>query len=192
VFTSILRGDWAEAWEGVQQIVSGARDIIVGVVKDLLNTLRFVLGVVWEIVSDPFKNALDAVVDFFLGLPGRILLAIAGLPDLMFDAGVAAGKQLVAGVGKAASGVLGKILNPANIGLDLLGKIPGFDSGGVIPGPIGAPRLVVAHGGETVLPTPKTGGGGVNVTMQIYGQTDQQSVMAAVNSREFRAAMKSA
>lgn len=33
-----------------------------------------------------------------------------------------------------------------------------FDTGGVVPGPRGAPQLIVAHGGETVLPTHKTGG----------------------------------
>lgn len=31
--------------------------------------------------------------------------------------------------------------------------IPGFDAGGVVPGPVGAPRIVMAHGGETILPT---------------------------------------
>jgi hypothetical protein len=32
-------------------------------------------------------------------------------------------------------------------------SIPGFAKGGVVPGPVGAPRLAVVHGGETVLPT---------------------------------------
>jgi hypothetical protein len=31
----------------------------------------------------------------------------------------------------------------------------GFDTGGVVPGPIGAPQLAVVHGGETILPTHK-------------------------------------
>lgn len=38
------------------------------------------------------------------------------------------------------------------------GGIPMFDSGGVVPGPRGKPRLVVAHGGETILPTHKAAG----------------------------------
>lgn len=41
------------------------------------------------------------------------------------------------------------------------GGVLRFDSGGVIPGPIGAPRLVLAHAGETVLPTHRRGGGAV-------------------------------
>jgi hypothetical protein len=32
-------------------------------------------------------------------------------------------------------------------------NFPGFAKGGVVPGPVGAPRLAVVHGGETVLPT---------------------------------------
>jgi hypothetical protein len=34
----------------------------------------------------------------------------------------------------------------------------GFDTGGVVPGPIGAPQMAMVHGGETILPTHKTGG----------------------------------
>jgi len=47
-------------------------------------------------------------------------------------------------------------------------NIPQFDTGGVVPGPRGAAQLVVAHGGETILPTHKTGaagGGVVNITV---------------------------
>ena len=36
-----------------------------------------------------------------------------------------------------------------------MGDFLGFDEGGVVPGPIGQPRLVVAHAGETILPTHK-------------------------------------
>lgn len=38
-------------------------------------------------------------------------------------------------------------------------ELPHFDAGGVVPGPFGAPRLVVAHGGERFIPA--GGGGGV-------------------------------
>jgi hypothetical protein len=45
---------------------------------------------------------------------------------------------------------------------DVLGvfgiDLPEFDSGGVVPGAIGAPRMILAHGGETVLPTHKNPG----------------------------------
>lgn len=56
----------------------------------------------------------------------------------------------------------------------------GFDTGGVVPGPRGAPRVILAHGGETVLPTHKgpvnagTGGGGpvtVNLSINLSNAT---------------------
>jgi hypothetical protein len=49
------------------------------------------------------------------------------------------------------------------------GRFQSFDTGGVVQGPRGSAQLVVAHAGETILPTHKTGnaGGGraVNVTV---------------------------
>ena len=37
------------------------------------------------------------------------------------------------------------------------GGIPGFQQGGRVPGPLGSPQLIVAHGGETVNPIGATG-----------------------------------
>lgn len=39
------------------------------------------------------------------------------------------------------------------------GSALSFDTGGVVPGPIGAPTLAVVHGGETVIPASGGGGG---------------------------------
>jgi hypothetical protein len=47
----------------------------------------------------------------------------------------------IPGVG-AISGAIGSI-----------GGFLGFDVGGVVPGPIGAPQLAIVHGGETIVPT---------------------------------------
>jgi phage-related protein len=41
-----------------------------------------------------------------------------------------------------------------------LSHIPGFQHGGIVPGPLNAPRLILAHGGERVVPV---GGGGGTV-----------------------------
>ncbi len=62
---------------------------------------------------------------------------------------------------------------------DLQGPIPTYGAGGIIPGPLGAPRLVMAHGGETVLPTHKQGMGlTVNITGNyIAGDYDVDRLM---------------
>ncbi|HEY3484614.1 MAG TPA: hypothetical protein VGK49_04475 [Ilumatobacteraceae bacterium] len=52
-------------------------------------------------------------------------------------------------------------------------RLPGFDQGGIVPGPIGAPQLAVVHGGEEVLtPEQRRASGGAatyNVTVNHYG-----------------------
>jgi hypothetical protein len=43
-----------------------------------------------------------------------------------------------------------------------------FDSGGIVPGPIGSPQLAVVHGGETILPTHKDESDtGANITINV-------------------------
>lgn len=75
-------------------------------------------------------------------------------------------------------------------------QIPTFDSGGVVPGPKGSPQLIMAHGGETILPTHRVPVGGVaqmvsnnsvtrgdvNINMQsVSPQTDAQRVGALMS-----------
>jgi hypothetical protein len=46
----------------------------------------------------------------------------------------------------------------------------GFDVGGVVPGQIGSRRMIIAHGGETILPTHKQGFSmGNNITISMAG-----------------------
>ena len=45
-------------------------------------------------------------------------------------------------------------------------KIPGFAMGGVVPGPLGSPQLILAHGGETVIPP---GQNSLSVVQNFYG-----------------------
>lgn len=60
----------------------------------------------------------------------------------------------------------------------LLGAITGFQAGGIVPGPIGAPQLAVVHGGETITPAGRgainfsptinvSGGGGPDIAGEI-------------------------
>lgn len=51
----------------------------------------------------------------------------------------------------------------------------GYQYGGVVPGPIGAPRLVVAHGGERIIPTNIGTYGGVTIhvaSLQVREEAD--------------------
>jgi hypothetical protein len=57
-------------------------------------------------------------------------------------------KETISGIGDAISNIPG-----AGVIGGIASHIPGFDVGGVVPGPVGSPQLILAHGGETVVPT---------------------------------------
>lgn len=47
-------------------------------------------------------------------------------------------------------------------------QIPSYDTGGIVPGPRGAPRLAVVHGGETILPTHRDDSDGGRIVNNIH------------------------
>lgn len=53
-------------------------------------------------------------------------------------------------------------------GVNPLNDVFAFDTGGVVPGPRGSQQLILAHGGETILPTHKSGAsvGGTTIYVQ--------------------------
>lgn len=75
------------------------------------------------------------------------------------------------------------------IGIEIGGrwapKLPNFDGGGIVPGPIGRPQLAIVHGGEEVR-TPqqqqKTGGD-VKIDINIHDATDPQKVGQIVRTQ---------
>jgi len=77
------------------------------------------------------------------------------------------------GLGKVLKTVLGGISGGGVLGF--VGGILGFQHGGTVPGPVGRPRVVVAHGGEQFTPpgrvTPSGGvaGGGNQTHIHIHG-----------------------
>ena len=54
----------------------------------------------------------------------------------------------------------------------------GRQAGGIVPGPINEPRMILAHGGEEVVPFGKRGGGGqgivFNVNVGVYAGTETE------------------
>lgn len=151
---AILTGKWGEAWDAIKQILGGVWEAMLGIVTVAVETVRVAvetgLGLikeVWEAVWNGFKTFMSDIWE--------------GIKTI---------------VGNAIKWVLDKIktaLGPIDEIIDKVGGIVGgggeqsplhgsrgrnFDSGGVVPGPLGSPQMILAHGGETVLPTHKTGG----------------------------------
>jgi hypothetical protein len=61
-------------------------------------------------------------------------------------------------------------------------QIQGFASGGIVPGPRGRAQLILAHGGETVLPVGARGGG-LAVHVNVYGSvTSERDLVASIRN----------
>lgn len=139
VFTAILQGDWGAAWEGVKQIVNGAVSAVIGTFRQLFADAQLVLGTGVEILGGFFRKLLDVIKAALSGLVDIIVAPFkAAFAEIMrlWNAGPGKVIGIAKGVGGAIGGVVGK-LNP-------------FAKGGVVPGPLGVPQLVLAHGGEEI------------------------------------------
>lgn len=145
VITTIFTTGWAvlqtvtsTVWAVISSIVGTGVGVVKGLIDTLLGpiggvggaleTMRGVFQTVWDKVKDIMQGAYDFVVRLSKQIGDAVKDALGPVGD-------------IAG---AVGGVLGG-------GARLLG----FDDGGVVPGPKGSPRLILAHGGETVLPTHK-------------------------------------
>lgn len=136
----VVRGVIETAWGlivGVFEFAKGLIDGIIGGVVSTIDTIGNAVTRAWEIVN----LAWDWIVGKFVWAKDQIIRLASEIKNAALDALGPVG-DIIGGVG----GIIGG-------GLDLLG----FDTGGVVPGPKGAPRLVIAHGGETILPTHKPG-----------------------------------
>lgn len=97
IFMGIITGDWDRIWEGIKQVLSGA----------------------WDVMKNTVRLALIAVVDFFIGLPTRILNAIAGLPNSLFGSGRAMIQSFI-------DGIKSQVQNAINVVTGLLGRVRGL------------------------------------------------------------------
>lgn len=142
----------------------------------------------WRNNWGSIREMTDNVVAFFRGtvMPffengfGKRLVEIIGFVVSHFVPGFQAMKMIVEGVIGAISSLINKAQELASKITGGL-RIPHFQSGGVVPGPIGAPQMAVVHGGEEVIPADgrSSGGGGgsgvsLNVNVGIYAGTEME------------------
>lgn len=136
-----------------------AFDAVSSVVKGFLDSVLRPLASFISASVGPALWVLDGVLD-------AVRITMAGV-RLVFDGVLRVVQSLVEWIGRlatAARNALGPIADLADKASGLLGTlgrvggslllpgIPFFQDGGIVPGPIGAPRLIVAHGGEEVIP----------------------------------------
>lgn len=151
----------------------------------------------WDTIVAAVGAAASAVGDFltrYISDPAGWIADKIELLPAIFSSAWSSVKQTVADaamfllgkfreIGAAADRALGPIDEILGFGFKaggaVLGAIgvPGFDTGGIVPGATGSPQLILAHGGETVLPTHKrgmegaAGGGGDTIVVNLHDAT---------------------
>jgi hypothetical protein len=123
----------------------------------------------WKQIVNFLKEHWEWFVAGMLGPIGFVIVAIIKHWDAVKEAFVTSINWIIERVNDFIN-LLDKIpgINIGNI--SLIGeKVPEMATGGIVPGPIGQPIPIIAHGGETV--TPVGGNGGITNNFNINGMT---------------------
>lgn len=149
--------------------VSGAVLAIAGMIT-AIGFLRDNWGSISEAIkgsvsgmADAVKVRLDDVVKFFGDLPGRIGSGMSALAEKV----VSPFRAAFDGIREIINAFIWKWnsleIKVPSVDVPLVGTLGGFtvgtpplqpfDTGGIVPGRLGQPVPILAHGGETVLPT---------------------------------------
>jgi hypothetical protein len=121
------------------------------------------------------------------------------------DLGAAANASAGGADASDRTDLLAQLLREANLRtavserqFDVLRNMPPyggqFATGGVVPGPVGVPRTIIAHGGETVTP-PGRGGDARPIVVRVVvedGAVDKRKIRAEVEDATRRMARASA
>jgi len=151
---AIFSGDWAAAWDAVKAqfdttvnalsgILGLALDAIKGLVSTKLEMLKGIGSDIGNALANGLEGALVGALNWAIDQINAALRAYNSIP-------LAPNVDLIGNIGGRPTGTN---LGPGerNIGR--------FALGGLVPGPRGAPRLAVVHGGEEVLTPGQQGGG---------------------------------
>jgi len=176
-----------EAWDGIVQTFNETLKPALENLWETLKPLEPFFTLMAKILGGILLTALLLVTKAIEGVV-RVITALLALgaevtsfivthftkPILAFtDAVKSAYDWVVRLINKMASvsgGAIGKVKS-----------ILGFEHGGTVPGAIGTPVPIIAHGGETIIPASRNAGstgGGTNITLNLnYPQfTNQESV----------------
>ena len=186
-------------WQAIQDFIAGVGEYVINTILPKWNEFTAALGITWDLlkqkasdvwdgikqtildaatgistwINDKIVSPVETVIDIFTNLPATARTAWDGLKNAIRDA-VNSAKQDLESLRKKIDSALGPLDELIGAAAGGLGRLLGFDAGGVVPGPRGAPRVILAHGGETVLPTHKGpvnagigGGGPVTVNLSI-------------------------
>lgn len=178
----MLKDAVSNIWEGIKNIISNAimgiinllAGFVVGVIdffRGLYNTLvgNSIVPDIVDGILGAFTHLRDAALDLVSGLVSGVAGKFTGLVSSAANWGRDMVSGFVNSFKNAAKGV-------GDIGREIAGRFGlQFQHGGIVPGPIGEPVLITAHGGERITPRGSNsappfanqsgGGGGITINM---------------------------
>jgi hypothetical protein len=106
LFSAFFEGDWDEVWTNVKEIFAGLLDLIVLMFERAVETVKLVWAGFKAAFGEAVSDTVDLVVDFFTGLPGRLLDLLGALKDAAKDMGAAILEGIIDGLAAAGGFVM--------------------------------------------------------------------------------------
>jgi tape measure domain-containing protein len=139
----------------------------------------------FQTAGDSLGGTLDVLGKNITKMFSTIMGNVVG-PGFNWVGTILQAGQMLLGSGGGTDNGAGGVTNRGGVG-NMSGfdtpfpPMPGFDTGGIVPGGIGKPMVVLAHGGETILPTHKKNAnafGSTVINLQIVGDVSRQTKSA--------------
>jgi hypothetical protein len=190
-------------WDSISDGMKTVKEKVGGFLGDVVTFVKDLPGKIAGALVEPFKpirtaaetaagavkTAFDKVVTFFSGLAGRIKTAlvnigttIAGPFQAAYNAIPAPIRALLEGRNPFSGGpTAAERAAVAAQGTGYVrGTVPHKHSGGIVPGPRGAPTAIMALGGERVLSPGQSRGGGDTYHIHVGPGQDGAGVVKAI------------
>jgi hypothetical protein len=191
---SNLMANIGPAWQTVIAQIADGFQVVMGRIGAFLQGVAVSVGAVIAGPLAMLRSALQTLAAQ-LGLVGPLnqlsagfaaaMKAIGSMIKSVIDGPLAALKRTIDTVLNGFNRIAGKTGGGGGGGGGGFGSIPSFDSGGVVPGPVGRPVLVQALGGETFTPPGGSSGGSRRITIHtvnVYGVQDAPGFLAQMEA----------
>jgi len=168
-----IRDKASAIWAGIVSILSSTIAKIKGIFSALKGFLISIWAAIKSAASTIWEGIKNTIIRIILGLRDAILGIFRDILPAFYSFGRSIVLRIIDGIraigGLIARTIWGLIPSPVRgiVRGILYGFLPAFQYGGIVPGPIGAPVPIIAHGGERFL-GPRGGGSTIYFAPTIY------------------------
>jgi len=182
----LIKQAFHNIWQGILNIFEGFKSLVFDSVNGFINgIINFFKGLYNALVGKSIiPEMVEAIINWFGDLKDKAFKIVGdivngiksrfeGLVGAAWNWGVGIIRNIIEGLKSAVRGagkLMGRLLGEIGLSYEELMRM---QHGGIVPGPIGAPVPIIAHGGERIVP--RTGanvgmvGGGLTVNVNLYG-----------------------